>query len=124
MPCYITNEINRMLSEQEDYDSAYEKAVTEVEMDFLATHEAQEVLFNYVIAPQDKTGLVDCLLNISERLKRNKIGAEDVDVNTLLAIVMFRAPAYKIALNEICSRTLKAAHKHGYIERMAQEKME
>lgn len=124
MNCYITNEVNRMLSEQEAHDAAYEKAETDVVMTFFASHEAQEVLTNYVLNLPNKTGLVTDFWQTADKLARNDIGAEELDISMLLAIVLFRGPSYKLALQEICSRVLKKAHEHGYIDRMVQEKME
>lgn len=121
--CFIFNEVNRMLSEQERYDALYHAALTEVEMDFLATHEAQEVLTNYVLNLPNKTGLVTDFWKTADKLARNDIGADELDISMLLAIVLFRGPAYKLALQEICSRVFKAAYEHGYIDRMVQEKM-
>lgn len=121
--CFISNEVNRMLSEQEAHDAAYQKALTEVEMDFLATYEAIEVLTQYVLDSAVGTGVLAGFFETAYKLVKYDIDPEDVPSYMLLSFVLFRSPAAPIALQELCNRIITAAHEHGYIERMVQERM-
>lgn len=124
MNCHITNEVNRMLSEQKAHDAAYERAVTEVEMEFFYTHEAQEVYNEYVAPSSGKSGFIPDALELSKKLALYEVDSSDLSIDVLVAIDLCNLPGHQIAKQEIRDRILKAAHKYGYIKRMVQERME
>lgn len=123
MNCHITNEVNRMLSEQEAHDAAYERAVTEVEMEFFYTHEAQEVYNEYVASRSGKSGFIYDALELSKKLASYEIDASSLSIDVLTVIDSCDLPGHQIAKQEIRDRILKAAHQYGYIDRMVQERM-
>jgi hypothetical protein len=119
--CFMSSEVDRHLNEQEMWEKRYSQIQTEVEMEFLSTGAAQEILMEYVLDAPGRGYEITGGSYLD--LANSDVSPENFKSNELMAALLMGGNAAEIARQELGNRIIKKAYEHGHIDRIVQNKM-